>query len=77
MNSTAEYYNISSIAHAVAKQISIFAGAVSVALGLVLFLIWFGWSLNSYVSDIRSPSGVQQSETVSGAITAVVYPEEV
>jgi hypothetical protein len=43
------------------------SGAVALALGLVIFMIWFGWSINSYLGNIAPRGESQKSVIVASA----------
>jgi hypothetical protein len=60
---------ISSIVNNVADKIRILAGAVTMAIGLMLLVLWFGWSMHTYIGSLEIRDTGTCVTNVSGSYT--------
>jgi hypothetical protein len=54
--------------HEITVRAKVVSGAVAMALGLLLFVLWFGWSLNSYVGNVVPHFSDYRTPTVSAVV---------
>jgi len=57
---------ISTIFYNIADRIRILSGAVLMAVGLLFFVFWFGWNMNTYVRSIETHGAGFSVTNVSG-----------